>query len=885
MDEKELFEIIKEAARDGRTELDLSGKGIEKLPAEIEQLTKVTSLNLRSNKLTSLPTEIGKLKKLRKLNLCGNKLVSPPDEINELTNLKVLDLGENRISLLSRGMGRLTRLMELYLNDNQLASLPKQLGRAKKLRILRLEGNQLNSLPVELGELENLKTLGVSANRLRSVPRELGKLKKLETLSLQNNRLKSLPVELGLLDELEYLYLEGNSLRSPPPEVITRGTEAIKDYLRQIDKVGKDNLYEAKMLIVGEAGAGKTTLAKKIEDENYELQTDESSTKGIDVIKWHFAMERGRFFRVNIWDFGGQEIYHATHQFFLTKRSLYALVADARKEDTDFYYWLNVVELLSDKSPLLVIKNEKQNRHREINENALRGQFSNLKEILPTNLATNRGLEEIKEKIKSYIAKLPHVGAKLPKTWVKVRDALEKDERNYIGIEEYLKICERNGFRLEKDKMQLSGYLHDLGVCLHFQDDLLLKRTVILKPEWGTNAVYKVLDNEGVIRNRGVFTQGDVKRIWDEPRYRNMHAELLQLMINFKLCYKMGDSNEYIAPQLLTKNEPSYDWDEENNLILRYTYEFMPKGIVTQFIVAMHPLISDQRLVWREGVVLEKDETKAEVIENYEKREIRIRVVGKNRKELMTIVTYALDRIHRTYKHLKHSKWIPCNCDTCKGSQKPHFYAYDKVREFIRDRQYDIQCQKKPYRMVNALMLIGNVVDIQQARILDKDSAKDELFEAVEKRGLHLYVDARSFQKIHQEQEVWQEQKTEINIEIRNEIQELANTLGNMKEDILDGIEDEVEREKLAKEMQKVEDAIEEVGQMGRKEEVRSSRAMDRVRRFIDKLDDVSTRAGKAIRSIENGIGYAQDLAKNYNRIAQWFGLPVVPDVFLKKEK
>jgi hypothetical protein len=26
-------------------------------------------------------------------------------------------------------------------------------------------------------------------------------------------------------------------------------------------------------------------------------------------------------FRVNIWDFGGQQIYHATHQFFLTKRS------------------------------------------------------------------------------------------------------------------------------------------------------------------------------------------------------------------------------------------------------------------------------------------------------------------------------------------------------------------------------------------------------------------------------------------------------------------------------------------------------------------------------------------------------------------------------------
>ena len=70
-----------------------------------------------------------------------------------------------------------------------------------------------------------------------------------------------------------------------------------------------------------------------------------------------------------------------------------------------------------------------------------------------------------------------------------------------------------------------------------------------------------------------------------------MQDELLQLMINFKLCYRIPNSEFYIAPQLLTENQPDYDWEETNNLILRYTYEsFMPKGIITQFIVAMHKL-------------------------------------------------------------------------------------------------------------------------------------------------------------------------------------------------------------------------------------------------------------------------------------------------------
>jgi GTPase SAR1 family protein len=42
---------------------------------------------------------------------------------------------------------------------------------------------------------------------------------------------------------------------------------------------------------------------------------------------------KDKTFRVNIWDFGGQEIYHQTHQFFLSKRSLYL----DEILDSDFY--------------------------------------------------------------------------------------------------------------------------------------------------------------------------------------------------------------------------------------------------------------------------------------------------------------------------------------------------------------------------------------------------------------------------------------------------------------------------------------------------------------------------------------------------------------------
>ncbi|TVP67596.1 MAG: GTPase, partial [Nodularia sp. (in: Bacteria)] len=527
------------------------------------------------------------------------------------------------------------------------------------------------------------------------------------------NQITKLPDAIASLQNLTHLDLSDNPIEKPPLEVVKKGLEAIKDYFRQLEAEGTDYLYEAKLLIVGEGGAGKTTLAKKIQNSDYQLQ-EEDSTQGIEVIQWQFTTENERDFRVNIWDFGGQEIYHATHQFFLTKRSLYALVADNRKEDTNFNYWLNVVELLSDNSPVLIVKNEKQDRNREINEPQLRGRFSNLQKTLATNFATKRGLPELLREIKHHINSLPHIGEPLPKTWVKVREELENDPRNYINLDEYLQICQENGFTLRKDKLQLSGYLHDLGVCLHFQDDPILKNIVILKPTWGTDAVYKVLDNKEVVNNFGKFTWKELQNIWQEEQYAVKQGDLLKLMMNFNLCYEIPNNPQnYIAPQLLSEKQPEYNWDESKNIILRYTYDFMPKGIMTQFIVAMHGLIDEQKYFWKSGVILSLDETKAEIIEYYDKREIKIRIAGLHKRDLLTRITHEFDKIHNSYKQLKFNKLIPCNCSVCINNQTPHFYTFERLRNRIANEKYDVECDIS-FEKVNVLGLIDDVMDRNQ---------------------------------------------------------------------------------------------------------------------------------------------------------------------------
>jgi internalin A len=754
--------------------LDLDGNQLSELPNEIVQLVNLRSLDLDRNYLSELPTEIVQLVNLRSLDLDNNQLTYLPAEIVQLVNLRSLDLSRNQLSEVPAEIVHLTQLESLYLSENELSELPAQIIQLTQLESLDLSENQFTELPLEVTQLTNLRSLEIYGNRLVAIPPEIAKLTQLESLDLRFNNLVELPAEMGQMQGLRSLYLNDNELKQIPREIgqmqglrslylsgnylthlpieltqlnlskldlrdnpipippeILGPRELWKDpgeveeildfYFRVQDPTETEPLYEAKLLIVGEGETGKTSLARKIQNEFYELDPEQDSTHGIDVIRWNFSLDNGIRFRVNIWDFGGQEIYHQTHQFFLTERSLYILVADTRKENTDFYYWLKVIELLSNNSPVLIVKNEKYDRQCEVNDRQLRGEFTNLEKVLATNLARNRGIAEIKAAIAHYITQLPHVGTPLPKLWVRIRAVLENSDRNTLTLEEFFTLCRANFLTDKKDMLRLSRYLHDLGVCLHFQADPVLKHTVILKPDWATSAVYQVLETPLIKENYGRFNLDHLAVIWSDTEYEDLRDELLHLMLRFKLCYGIsGYQGEYIAPHLLSPHQPDYAWDATHNLVLRYQYDFMPKGILTRFIVEQHCLIEHQTQVWKSGVILTNGQARAEVIEyyRYSSGEIRVRIAGRDRKELLTILNHEFQKIHTSYERLQYSTLIPCNCSHCRSHTSPHEYRLEVLQKFLRDRHSEIQCHES-YEMVNVRSLLEDI-------FLDQDLSNSE---------------------------------------------------------------------------------------------------------------------------------------------------------------
>ena len=768
---------IKQQIRDikngNRTDLNLNKfivGTLQEFPSEIRGLKRVETIDIFLQPMRVIPNWLTELPDLKQLTLQFVPIKELPD-IPGLTldwnaylrlrgdlspsNIKGINVvtGSDQNSNvpvkqhedLYRSLLKLPNLRDLYVGLESIVSqtplgleplsagiqdLIAHIGEFNRLELLNFYGLRLGGVPSGVRMLSHLKHLGLEGADLLVLPDWLSEMRELRSISVFYNNLRTIPASIALKENLEKFDIRKNPIEVPPPEVVKEGLTAIKDYFRQQAQAGVDYLCEAKLLIVGEPGAGKTSLANKILDPDYELPQGDTgaTTRGIDVIPCSFpttirlkndaaTQSIEREFRVNIWDFGGQQIYQATHQYFLTHRSLYILVADSRKEDTDFDYWLNVVELLAGDSPLIIVKNEKQDVHREFDEGGLRGRFNNLQATLATNLETNRGLKEVVKTVQQWLTSLPHIGTPLPKTWKAVRDTLESDPRDYIDLDEYLEICEGHGFTRHSDKLQLSGYLHDLGICLHFQDDATLLNTVILNPRWGTDAVYRVLDHDSVISSQGRFTRDDLSDIWSEKCYQGMTEELLKLMIRFGLCYEVEDG-VYLAPQRLGANQPEYSWDVSENLHLRYEYDFMPKGIMTQFIVRMQSYIKDGAPLWRDGVVIELDGTLAEVVEVYRQRKISVRARGPDAKSFLSIINHELAQIHAGFKKFRCHTFIPCNCSVCGIAEVPEFYKAEEIRHFARAGQPK-QCGRS-FEMVDSNKLIGNLFEMDD--LDDSDS-------------------------------------------------------------------------------------------------------------------------------------------------------------------
>ncbi len=557
------------------------------------------------------------------------------------------------------------------LSRNNLTTIPSQIKHLTKMIKFTFSDNQLAEFPNEVLMMRELETLMLDNNQIKTLPNGINQLTNLKMLSLENNQITSLPLEIRQLTRLIYLRLEGNPLPIPP-EILKKTTDprAILDYYFSHNK---KSLNEAKVIIIGEAGGGKTSLVQQILHGTFDK--NQTKTEGISISRWNLKEQKkwktkskiskgNPQIQLNIWDFGGQEIMHATHQFFLTKRSLYLLVLDARltQEENRVEYWLKIIQSFGGESPVLIVGNKIDQHPLDIDRTGLQKKYPNIVGILETSAATGAGIEELKAAITEQVNNLPHVRDLLPETWFTVKTKLEGlgRESNFITHDKYLELCAENEVSDETSQRTLIGFLHDLGVVLHFQDDPRLEALGILNPQWVTNGVYKILNSHTLFQNKGVLTTSMLDEILNLPEYpRGKRLFIVDMMKKFELCYDIESDKTFLVPDLLPKDEPA-ELKFNGVPAFEYAYPVLPSSVITRFIVRMNQKIDDG-LVWRTGVVLKIGENKAMVKADIEDRKITIAIDGleHTRRDALSAIRYQLDEIHGSIKGLNPEKRVP----------------------------------------------------------------------------------------------------------------------------------------------------------------------------------------------------------------------------------
>jgi len=707
-------------------ELDVSNNQLSTLPPEIGQFAQLTYLDVFFNQLSTLPPEIAQLAQLTYLDVSLNQLSTLPPEIAQLAQLTRLYVSHNQLSMLPPEIAQLAQLTELSVSNNQLSTLPPEIAQLAQLQMLSVYNNQLRTLPPEIGQLAQLTELSVYNNQLRTLPPEIGQLAQLTRLYVSNNQLSTLPLEIAQLAQLQTLYMSNNQLSTLPPELWqlpklenldARGNplpvppevlDSEKDkferpkaqpLLREYADIMRNGavLNEARLIVVGEARAGKTSLLKQLLGEAF--NPNEDSTHGVFIRQLTVPSAQGEI-RVNAWDFGGQDIYKSTHQFFLSERAVYLLVLNAEQNEQQnrVSYWLNLIQSYGRGAPVIVVLNKSESYRLNLDERRYRLDFEAIAApFICASAKTGAGLNTLREVLQQQVCGLLHVHTRLYARHVQVKKRLQGMNKGYIPFERFVEICEEEGIQGEDRQRWLLRLLNDLGAAVAFDDEALAGKHV-LNPEWVTEGVYQLLTHAS-----NPLRVSQARALLDRQRYpADTPHWLLQLMHKFELCYPLdgnGSDTAYLLLDKLPNKTPAAvsEWEGREALRFEYRYAALPGSVITRLIARMHPFLHGEP--WLTGAFFANSaagqaaRNTALVYADLNTNAIYLAVGGNEatRREFLAALCAQLEHIHRNV-NLTPEAYVPVPSAALAGKKlerKLNPIRYDDLLEAEKDGERD----------------------------------------------------------------------------------------------------------------------------------------------------------------------------------------------------
>ena len=543
------------------SELDI--KWITNLPKHM----MIKQLNLSQNQLSVLPISItSHLRKCTKLDLHQNNIKYVPASILELPLIKELNLSYNKIFELPNVLWSAS-LLRLNLSRNELKALPDCATKlcSDSMAVLRLEHNQLKEVPNCVCFLSNLNILDIS----------------------HNPEILTLPVELVRLKNLEQLNLNGlHHLYDPPPSVCENPSTCISYLRSQFLKQSK--YYCMKLMVVGKPTVGKTTMVRCLQGRQY----PKKSTDGVEIGKWSYRPGLFRTtFSFSVWDFAGQEEYYATHQVFLSKRSLYLAVWNVMEEKdgiAELKPWLNNIILRAPESRIIIVathldlliakfgKDEAEAKcieyKRHLNQTIPYDIIQkNVAKILFVGLmGKHENVPQLKKEIyeaaeDSTIDGLPIMGSSIPASYEKVDSELHRLSVPILHAIEFKEMIRNLGqpdLQSDDEIRALTLFLHGIGSLLHFDDHRHnLDDLYFVKPQWLCKLMSTVITVENEYVKNGRITKPEIKQLFEQASKdypKELLEQYLALFNRFEIALPLDKQGDLLLiPCFLPSKRPA----------------------------------------------------------------------------------------------------------------------------------------------------------------------------------------------------------------------------------------------------------------------------------------------------------------------------------------
>ena len=676
----------------------------------LQNLEELTLFDYNQLKLTFLR----ECKKIKSLTIWGKqrKKKASMDIFDTIRHLELYYLSIDHFTLLeTEKLKYFPLLKKLLLYSCDVKDI-HFLYHLPELEMLGLDKNEIDFIQ-PVSALTKLKKLEISDNQIKDIT-PLKNLKQLKSINLRNNPITDiqplLDLNLSFNDEKvafwgNKILINGcNQITNPPLDIVRQGDEAIRRYFNKIKEEGRlDYIYEAKLILVGQGNAGKTSLQKRLFNEKAQLPKKDKHTRGIEVVDFKFDINK----IAHIWDFGGQVVYYPVHRFFITENAVFVLLASTREHNHNFDYWIPTIYQFGGQSPIIIGQTCHEGLTTPWNDLGVylsKPNFNIIKitakayhEIDLTN--KNRGLHEIKKCIIERIEALPHFGKGVPPSWSTVRNALlEKAKTNpCISFESFENLCKKLEpvyLQKEKDIKDCCRFFHDIGVVLWYSEIEELKEWVVLDPKWAMNAVYTIIDDKEIQSNNGMIHKSDFERLWVRRSYKGKHEILKKMLVRFKIAFpaRHAQNQTYILPAQLESMPVEKKWDlKEESLRLEYRFEFMPKGIVNQLSAELSGSIHD-RNIWNNAVNFMRENNESQVIEDLYNRTLSITSKGLDARSNNAVIMNALDSIIREYKGVEAEIHVPCTCKRCRTMEKPTTFLYDDLTGLMNEGESKVRC-------------------------------------------------------------------------------------------------------------------------------------------------------------------------------------------------